>query len=107
MVIAFKKDMVVVTNENREVKGLVHCVLCDIDVETDTRKKKRRKDYYSQYWNGQKWSLSNFTNHHLNKVHPRIKSDDDTASMQSTSADTTNSSDECAVTHHHDRMYTL
>lgn len=32
--------------------------------------KKRRKDFYSQYWNGHKWILSNFANHHLRNVHP-------------------------------------
>lgn len=71
----FKKEMVKVTNQNGEIKGLVHCVVCDTDVETEKTKKKKRKDYYSQYWNGQKWSLSNFANHHLNKVHPITKNE--------------------------------
>lgn len=72
----FKKEMVVVTNEEGEIKGLVHCVVCDNDVETE--KKKRRKDYYAQYWNGQKWSLSNFANHHLKKLHPIEKNEKQT-----------------------------
>lgn len=67
--------MVIVTNENGEIKGHVHCVVCDIDMETDPKPKKRRKDQYSQYWNGQKWSLSNFANHHLSKVHPITKNE--------------------------------
>lgn len=69
----FKKEMVEVTNENGQIKGLVHCVVCDTEKETGSKMKKRRKDFYSQYWNGQKWSLSNFANHHLNKVHPIMK----------------------------------
>lgn len=71
----FKKEMVVVTNENGEIKGHVHCVVCDIEKETEQKYKKRRKEQYSQFWNGQKWSLSNFANHHLNKVHPITKNE--------------------------------
>lgn len=66
----FKKDMIVVENENGEIRGLVHCVVCDTEIETEKTKKKKRKDFYSQYWNGQKWILSNFANHHLHNVHP-------------------------------------
>lgn len=66
----FKKEMALVTNENGEIKGVVHCVICDIDAGTEKQTKKRRKNHYSQYWNGQKWIVSNFANHHLNKVHP-------------------------------------
>lgn len=67
----YKKEMVTVTNENGSIKGLVRCVLCDTD--TDPKKRRRRTEYYSQYWNGQKWILSNFINHHLNKVHTIAK----------------------------------
>lgn len=64
----FKKEMVEVSIENGEIKGRVHCVLCDTETEKAT--KKKRKEFYSQYWNGHKWILSNFANHHLNNVHP-------------------------------------
>lgn len=47
----FKKEMVTVTNENGNIKGFVRCVLCDTD--TDPKKRRRRTEYYSQYWNGQ------------------------------------------------------
>lgn len=63
----FKKEMVVIKKENGEIKGLVRCVVCDTD--TEPKKRRRRTEYYSQYWNGHKWILSNFANHHLNKVH--------------------------------------
>lgn len=29
----FKKEMVVVSNENEEIRGLVHCVVCDTETE--------------------------------------------------------------------------
>lgn len=66
----FKKEMVLVTNENGEVKGRVRCILCDTGIETAKKKEKRRKNSYAQYWNGHKWILSNFANHHLHNVHP-------------------------------------
>lgn len=69
----FTKEMVVVTNENGDIKGCVRCVLCDTEMATGSKMKKRRKDFYSQYWTGQKWSLSNFANHHLQNVHPIAK----------------------------------
>lgn len=65
----FKKDMVEVTHENGEIKGHVRCVLCDTEIEAVKIKKKKRTEFYSQYWNGHKWILSNFANHHLQKVH--------------------------------------
>lgn len=69
----FTKDMVVIRNENGQIKGFVRCVICNAETDTDKEKKKRRKSQYSQYWNGQKWILSNFANHHLNIIHPIAK----------------------------------
>lgn len=66
----FKKEMVVVTNENGEIRGLVHCVVCDSDIKTEKKMNRKRKNSYSQYWNGNKWIISNFANHHLQNVHP-------------------------------------
>lgn len=71
----FEKNMVSVTNENGEIKGYVRCVLCETDIETAN---KRRKKSYAQYWNGHKWILSNFANHHLRNVHPIAKNENQT-----------------------------
>lgn len=62
--------MAVVKNENGVIKGLVRCILCDLELENGNMRKKRRCEFYSQYWNGQRWCLSNFTNHHLHIQHP-------------------------------------
>lgn len=72
LVSLFKIEMVIVTIEKGIISGGVHCVLCDNKFETETNKKKRRTEYYSQYWNSHShsWSISNFANHHLRKVHP-------------------------------------
>lgn len=66
----FKKDMVIVTNENGTISGRIRCVLCDTQFGIDVKKKRRRQEFYSQFWNGQSWCLSNYSNHHLQKVHP-------------------------------------
>lgn len=70
MVSLFKKEMAVVSYENGAISGRIRCVLCDTKFETEKKKKKRRQELYSQYWKGQSWCLSNFSNHHLRKVHP-------------------------------------
>lgn len=66
----FKKEMVVVTNANGEIKGNVRCVVCETEIEAGKKMKTGRNKSYSQYWNGHKWILSNFANHHLCNVHP-------------------------------------
>lgn len=63
----FEKEMVSVTIEDGEIKGHIRCILCESEIETT---KKRRKISYAQYWNGQKWILSNYANHHLRNAHP-------------------------------------
>lgn len=69
----FKKGMAIVKNENGAISGRVRCVLCDRDSECETnesQKRRRRQAYYSQFWNGHSWCLSNFSNHHLRHAHP-------------------------------------
>lgn len=69
----FKKDMVMIAIENGVVSGGVHCILCEVDVKTETtdkKKRKRRHGFYSQFWNGHSWCLSNYNSHHLRNVHP-------------------------------------
>lgn len=66
----FKKEMVIVANEDGVISGRVRCVICDTEFDTEGKKKKRRQELYSQFWNGNRWCLSNFANHHLHKVHP-------------------------------------
>ncbi|XP_031617257.1 uncharacterized protein LOC116337085 [Contarinia nasturtii] len=66
----FKKDMVIVGNQNGVINGRVRCIICDTESETGKKSKKRRQELYSQYWNGHKWLLSNFAYHHLQKIHP-------------------------------------
>lgn len=69
----FKKEMAIVKNENGAISGRVRCVLCDRISECETnesQKKRRRQTYYSQFWNGHSWCLSNFSNHHLRHAHP-------------------------------------
>lgn len=63
----FKKDMVEVTYLNGAISGRVSCIIC-------TELEHKEKKFYSQFWTGNKWCLSNFTNHHLRKAHP-IKKD--------------------------------
>lgn len=69
----FKEEMVVITNENGVISGRVRCVICDTEINNHKKKKKKRQELYSQFWNGHKWCLSNFSNHHLRKVHPITK----------------------------------
>lgn len=66
----FTKDMAIVITEGKVIRGRVRCVLCDNDMKPENAKKKRRHEFYSQYWNGHSWCLSNFANHHLRNVHP-------------------------------------
>lgn len=70
----FEKNMAIVTYEGNVMKGRVRCVLCDIEFEHEKKKRKKRQEFYSQYWNGYSWYLSNFANHHLRKIHPIQKS---------------------------------
>lgn len=76
VVALFKREMVVVTNEDGVINGCVRCVLCDSLSEPERKKKRRRQEFgenwngYKQYWNGYSWCLSNFANHHLRNVHP-------------------------------------
>lgn len=67
----FDKDMAVVETEGKLITGRVCCVLCQIDNDRGISKRIKRKDYYSQYWNGRNWCLSNFNNRHLRRVHPK------------------------------------
>lgn len=66
----FTKDMAMVITTGKVIRGRVRCVLCDNDIKPENAKKKRRRELYSQYWNGHSWCLSNFANHHLRNVHP-------------------------------------
>lgn len=66
----FTKEMAVVVTEGKMIRGRVRCVLCDIDIKPEKAKRKRRNEFYSQYWNGYNWCLSNFANHHLCNTHP-------------------------------------
>lgn len=64
----FKEDMAIVSIDGGVIKGSVRCILCII--EPHKNKRRKRQDFYSQYRNGKNWVLSNFSNHHLRKVHP-------------------------------------
>lgn len=70
----FEKNMAIVTNEGDIIKGRVRCILCDTEFEHEKKKRKKRQEFYSQYWNGSRWCFSNFANHHLRKKHPVQKS---------------------------------
>lgn len=59
----FEKEMAVVSFENGKTKGGVRCVLCELKTNTNTMKRKKQQKFYSQFWKGQSWSLSNFTAH--------------------------------------------
>lgn len=65
----FKPEMVMVTIEDKLIKGRIRCILCEIELKADKKKKRRRQEFYSQYWNGSSWCVSNFANHHLKNVH--------------------------------------
>lgn len=65
----FKKDMVEVTIEGDMIKGRIRCILCDMELRHENSKRRRRKDFYNQYWNGHSWCLSNFFNRHLKNIH--------------------------------------
>lgn len=65
----FKKDMVEVTIEGDVISGRIRCILCDMELRPENSKRRRRTEFYQQYWNGHSWCLSNFSNRHLKNIH--------------------------------------
>lgn len=61
----FNRDMIEFSMEGSMPKGRVKCILCDMESKT-----KRRSASHAQYWNGNKWCLSNFAHKHLRNIHP-------------------------------------
>lgn len=68
----FKKEMVIITNRDGVISGGIRCVLCNSDSVSEERKKRKRQELYSQFWNGDNWVVSNFAKH-LFCVHPLRK----------------------------------
>lgn len=61
----FERDMIEFSMEGGVPKGRVKCILCNMESI-----KKRRSASHAQYWNGNKWCLSNFAHKHLRNIHP-------------------------------------
>lgn len=76
----FQPYMVRVEVVGRQIKGSVHCILCDLP---EYRQAKTRKDFYSQHWNGDKWSVINLKTH-LNGHKPTTEEEDVTKDVTST-----------------------